>query len=209
MFITFEGIDGSGKSTQARLLAGRLEENGERVLFLREPGGTLLSEKVRSILLDPALTISAVAELLLFSSARAQLVEESIRPELDQGSIVVCDRFFDSTTAYQGGGRGVADLDWLRGFNLHVTGGLIPERTYYLAVPPSIALQRRSNRSEGEEDRMESAGSAFYSRVVQVYEDLVRREPSRIRRLDGCLSVEQLHDQIWRDIQELRLPRDG
>lgn len=208
MFITFEGIDGCGKSTQAQMLVERLRQGSERVCLFREPGGTRLSERVRTILLDPHLDIHPLPELLLFSSARAQLVREAIRPELDQGAIVVCDRFFDSTTAYQGAGRRLADLEWMHAFNLRVTGGLIPDRTYYLAISPSAALKRRAERADLH-DRMEGADAAFYRRVISAYEELAEAEPSRFVRLDGALSIDELHSAVWSDMQELRVLRGG
>ncbi len=208
MFITFEGIDGSGKSTQAQLLVDRLQSSGAQTRLFREPGGTELSERIRTILLDPDLAIRPLPELLLFSSARAQLVDEAIRPELKRGTVVVCDRFYDSTTAYQGAGRAVAESNWMQAFNLRVTGGLVPDRTYYLAITPSRALERRVGGTDAD-DRMERADVEFYRRVVSAYDDLAAAEPTRIVRLDGRLGIEELHEAIWSDVQELRLLRRG
>ena len=222
MFITFEGIDGSGKSTQAQLLVDRLRRTGLRVCLFREPGGTKLAERVRALLLDPELEISPLVELLLFSSARAQLVEEAIRPELNHGAIVVCDRFYDSTTAYQGAGRGVLEMEWVKAFNCKITGGLIPDRTYYISITPALAAERRDARSDARgtggtggtgddagRDRMEMADSSFYQRVVSAYDQLAAAEPQRITQLDGRLTIDELHEAIWADIQELRLPHGG
>ena len=122
MLITFEGIDGSGKSTQARMLEEHLRSEGRNVRLVREPGGPPLAECIRSLLLSHDVEISPFAELLLFSAARAQLVRETIRPALNAGSVVICDRFYESTTAYQGAGRGLADPAWLDEFHKHVTG---------------------------------------------------------------------------------------
>lgn len=205
MLISFEGIDGSGKSTQARLLTDRLVREGWQALLLREPGGTRLSERVRSLLLDPDLAIEPFAELLLFSAARAQLVSEQIRPALSRGHIVICDRFFDSTTAYQGAGRELEDVAWLRSFNLHVTRGLVPERTYLIHIDPDLAMERRLGRTpaEGmdESDRMESADRDFHQRVAAGYQVVARQEPERILVLDGTQSVETLHVLIWDDLR--------
>ncbi len=201
ILVTFEGIDGSGKSTQAQRLVDRLEAQGYSVALFREPGGCAVSERVRSILLDPTLAINDVAELLLFSAARAQLVEERIRPALAEGTIVVCDRFYDSTTAYQGAGRRVAEWEWLRGFNRRVTGGLEPDRTYLIGISPEEAFQRRSKRSEA--DRMELGDAAFFERVIAAYERLAQEEPHRIARLDGARAIDDLAASIWDDVQAL------
>ncbi len=201
MLISFEGIDGSGKSTQARLLVQRLETAGYRTLLVREPGGTELSERIRQLLLDPTLDIDPMAELLLFSAARRQLVVERIRPALRAGYLVLCDRFYDSTTAYQGGGRGVVELAWLRDFNRRVTDGLVPNRTYWLDVPLKVALARRGHTSDP--DRMEQADLTFFERVRETYAQLAAEEPDRIVRLDATASIESLHAQIWADIGRL------
>ncbi len=215
MLLTFEGIDGSGKSTQARLLVERLEAEGAAPLLLREPGGTVLSERVRALLLERHdLHIAPLAELLLFSAARAQLVAERIRPALAQGRIVVCDRFYDSTTAYQGAGRRLEDPAWLRDFNRRVTGGLVPHRTYLLDLDPEAALLRRSDRHAGarstpQDDRMEAAGLDFHRRVAAAYRALALEEPARFLCLDGTRPAEALHAEIWQDVERLRARNPG
>lgn len=214
MLLTFEGIDGSGKSTQARLLVERLEAEGAAPLLLREPGGTVLSERVRALLLERHdLHIAPLAELLLFSAARAQLVAERIRPALAQGRIVVCDRFYDSTTAYQGAGRRLEDPAWLRVFNRRVTAGLVPDRTFLMEIDPEAALVRRATRQAGADedpgdDRMEAIGLAFHRRVAAAYAALADEEPTRFLRLDATRPVEALHAQIWPDVQRLRALRN-
>ena len=200
MLVTFEGIDGSGKSTQARLLEARLSEAGYPTLLVREPGGTTVSERIRAILLDPTLHVDPFSELLLFSAARAQLVAERIRPALAEGTLVVCDRFYDSTIAYQGGGRRLEDLGWLRAFQQRVTGGLRPDRTYLIDLPPAEALARRAASDKGAPDRMEIAGDHFYDRVAAAYHQLAADEPERFLRLDGTQSIEALHTRIWDDL---------
>lgn len=200
MLVTFEGIDGSGKSTQARRLAEVLAARGQAVRRVREPGGAELPERVRALLLDPALAIADRAELLLFSAARAQLVEEVIRPALASGETVIADRFYDSTTAYQGGGRGLADPEWLAAFHGFVTGGLAPARTYLLDVPLATAAERRAGE---EDDRMEASGDAFYTRVRMAYLALAAREPGRIVVLDGTLGPDDLHALILADLDAL------
>ncbi len=207
MLITFEGIDGSGKSTQAQKLWQRLQHEGADPLLVREPGGTLLSERVRALLLDRALPIEPFAELLLFSAARTQLVIDVIRPALGQGRIVICDRFYDSTVAYQGGGRQLGDLPWLHDFNRRVADGLVPDRTYLLDLEPTTALARRTHRHADpatRDDRMEAAGIAFQQRVAAAYQILARDEPARFLPLDGARAAEVLHAQIWDDFQRLR-----
>ncbi len=206
MLVTFEGIDGSGKSTQARLLVERLEAAGYPTLLVREPGGTALSERVRALLLDPALRVDPFAELLLFSAARAQLVRERIRPELDRGHLVVCDRFYDSSTAYQGAGRGIESVAWFRAFNDRVTGGLRPDRTYLIELSPAQARGRRPHRGV---DRMEAAGVDFYERVAAAYAELAAAEPDRFVRLDGTLPVETLHAAVWADVRDRLVRRPG
>lgn len=204
MLVTFEGIDGSGKSTQARLLVERLAAEGYRPLIVREPGGTELSERVRELLLDVSLNVAPFAELLLFSAARAQLVAERIRPALAAGHVVVCDRFYDSTTAYQGAGRKVADPEWIRAFNERVVGGVMPDRTYLVLLGPEAARERRGMRAEqgGEgSDRMESGTPDFYDRIMEAYGRLAEEEPERILRLDGTLAIEALHARIWADLE--------
>ena len=224
IFVTIEGVDGAGKSTQARRLVSRLKIEGYDAVLFREPGGTPLSEHIRSILLDSTLAIDPLPELLLFSAARAQLVEECIRPALAAGKVVVCDRFYDSTTAYQGMGRGIADPDWILSLNVRVAGGLRPDRTWLLTLPPEEALRRRAQRSKPlfedvsiqpedalrtEPDRMEQSGQAFYDRVAKAFDELATAEPDRIVRLDGAMSEDDLADTIWRGIRDLLAERAG
>lgn len=201
LLLTFEGIDGSGKSTQARLLDEYLQENGHETLLVREPGGTELSERVRSVLLDSGVNVHPMAELLLFSAARTQLVAERIRPALDKGRIVLCDRFYDSTTAYQGAGRGVADPAWLQSFHRRVTDGLVPDRTYLVNLDPETAQDRRGDPTEG--DRMEAEDQDFYRRVAAAYDALAEEHPDRIHRLDGHRSIDALHATIRSDVEAL------
>ena len=200
MFITFEGIDGSGKSTQITLLKERLEKSGKKVEVFREPGGTMVSERIRELLLDPGVEIDPFAELLLFSAARAQLVASKIRPALKEGHIVICDRFFDSTTAYQGAGRNLGSIDWMMRFHDKVTGGLIPDRTYWLSIPVALGLERRRERSGDNQDRMEKTGEAFFHKVVSAYTELARLYPARFLKLDATQPIPSLNQQIWDDL---------
>lgn len=202
MLITFEGIDGSGKSTQARLLRDYFSNNGYATMLVREPGGTELSERVRSLLLDRDLDVQPMAELLLFSAARAQLVAERLRPALETGKIVICDRFYDSSTAYQGAGRHVCDPAWMQSFHRRVTGGLTPDRTYLIELSPEEALARRTARHP-EADRMETSDAAFYERVVQAYDQLAQEHPNRFLRVDGRQSIAAIHNAIRPDAERL------
>ena len=201
MFITFEGIDYSGKTTQATLLVERLKQLGKGVVFLREPGGTAVSEKIRAILLDRNhLDISETTEILLFSAARAQLVQEVILPSLRAGKIVVCDRFYDSTTAYQGYGRGLT-LDDVCRLNTIATSGTTPEMTVFVDVQID-EISRRLRARKGAADRMESSGRAFYERVIAGYRQLAKVEPHRIVVVNGMRSVEEIQEEIWNIIQQ-------
>ncbi|MBL7979121.1 MAG: dTMP kinase [Bacteroidetes Order II. Incertae sedis bacterium] len=200
MFISFEGIDGSGKTTQAHLLTKRLQASGKEVLLLREPGGTDVSEKVRAILLDSSLHIVPFSEMLLFSAARRQLCETVILPALHAGKVVICDRYLDSTIAYQGYGRTVADPNWVHQFQLAVTDNLLPSRTYLVDVPITLATQRRRIRTA---DRIEQSGQAFFERVRSAYIQMAEQEADRFRSLDGTLSPEAIHNLIWQDVQSL------
>lgn len=205
MIISFEGIDGSGKSTQAKRLMARLSPMVEEILYVREPGGTDVSERIRTLLLDPALQIFPFSEMLLFSAARAQLVEEKIAPVHKRGGVVVCDRFFDSTVAYQGGGRGVAEAAWLESFQRKVTSGVWPNRTYLVDVTVEQASKRLRERmaDDATPDRMERAGAAFFERVRSTYLDLARSDPKRYCVVDGSLSEDEVEMLIWNDLRPL------
>jgi dTMP kinase len=198
LFLTFEGLDFSGKSTQVRRLADRLRSAGADVLVLREPGGTPVGEAIRSILLDRSnVALTASAELFLFSASRSQLVEQVIRPALAAGTVVVCDRFVDSTTAYQGGGRGI-DRAIIDAVNRGATGGLTPHVTFFLDLPDA-ERHRRQVAAGVEGDRMESNTAEFYARVRKAFLDLAAREP-RFTVLDGLRSETDLADEIWSTI---------
>jgi len=176
LFITLEGCEGSGKSTQLARLAALLRATGAEVHALREPGGTTVGEQVREILLSPAHQgMDAVTEVLLYEAARAAHVARAIRPALASGDIVVCDRYADSSTAYQGYGRGL-DLDMVRALNEWATGGIVPDRTFVLDVPPAEGLALATH--EGA-DRLEREAIAFHERVRDGYLTMARQEPER------------------------------
>lgn len=196
MLITFEGLDYSGKSTQVQRLADRLTREGFQVLVVREPGGTPIGEGIRSILLDKKLAaMTDRAELLLFSASRAQLVEEVIRPALGRGMVVLCDRFHDSTTAYQGWGRGLP-TDAVETVNELATGGLKPTLTILMDVPVEV-LEARVRALGLARDRMESNGRAFYDRVRSGYRELAHKEP-RFVVIDGNRPEAAIEQEIWK-----------
>ena len=197
LLISFEGIDGSGKSTQALLLKQKLEDAGYDVMLCREPGGTPLSESIRNLLLDPGLEIGPFSELLLFSAARAELVRTVIQPALEAGKMVILDRFYDSTVAYQGAGRQLADEEWLNDFNKRVTSGLQPDRTFLIRVSTETARERMQ---EQPLDRMELTGREFFDRVVEAYDSIARNHSHRVVSLDGLLPIHEIHERIWEDV---------
>lgn len=194
-FVTFEGIEGSGKTTQIKLLLPWLSEIGKSVLPTREPGGTVIGDEIREILLNPSHTeMTPEAEILLFSAARAQIVHEVIRPHLEQGWIVLCDRFFDSTFAYQGYGLGLS-LDALRKITMFATGGLKPDLTIYLDMDVEKGLRRKA-QTPGEWNRMEAKELAFHQRVRKGYLTLARAEPQRWLVIDADQPVDVIQAQI-------------
>jgi dTMP kinase len=202
MLVTFEGIDSSGKSTQARILVDRLRRNSLRpVHFIREPGGTAVSERVRSILLDASLPeLGEVSELFLFAASRAQLVREVILPALHRGEFVVCDRFADSTVAYQGYGRGL-DLQAIRAINALATKETEPDLTVLVDISVTESVSRK-RRDGGSLDRMERAGTPFYERVRDGYLTIAREHPLRYLLIDGTRTVDAIADDIEHAVLE-------
>jgi dTMP kinase len=195
LFITLEGTEGSGKSVQARLLVARLRAAGHVVVETHEPGGTPLGQRVREIVLGrDELDISATAEALLMNASRAQLVEKVIRPALERDDVVVCDRFADSTLAYQGAGRGLG-LDSLGTVISFATAGLRPDMTLLLDVPVEVGLTRKRAQDQG--NRFEAETLAFHTRVQSAYRALAAAEPSRWRCFDGTTPVDQVAEEIW------------
>ena len=195
MFISFEGIDFCGKSTQIDLLKDYLIEQGKKVEIVREPGGTSLSEKIRTILLDNKNEKMLMeAELFLFSASRAQLVREKIRPYLEKGFYVISDRFHDSSTAYQGHGRGIP-VDVIAGVHDLAIGDTIPDITYFIDIPVGIANERKKKQSKGKLDRIELADMEFYSRVRNGYLETAKNE-SRFKVIDGTQSIQNIHNHI-------------
>jgi dTMP kinase len=203
LFISFEGTEGSGKSTQISLLAERLREMDYTVRTIREPGGTPIGEEIRHTLKHSAQNqaMTAEAELLLMNASRAQLVREVIRPALALGDIVLCDRFYDSTTAYQGYGRKL-DLETVRRVIDFAVGDTRPDLTLLLLVPQEVSEERRLARQATlpfpiMRDRMEEADRNFFDRVAQGYQSVAQAEPGRVRSLSAVGDVAQIHAAIW------------
>ena len=194
-FVTFEGGEGSGKSTQLERLAGRLRARGLDPLVTREPGGTPLAEGIRELLLDPARRTPPMAEALLMEAARADLVANVIRPALGSGRIVLCDRYDDSTLAYQGGGRGLS-AELLRTLNRAATDGLKPDLTLLFDLDPAAGLARRA-RTAASVNRLDREPEAFHARVRARYLELAAAEPRRFAVLDGALPPDRLEALVW------------
>lgn len=196
MFITFEGIDGSGKSTQIKKMKHRLEQEGAVVKVFRDPGGPLVSEKIRELLLNPDYEIDSVTELLLFSAARSQLMAESVLPALQERAVVILDRFYDSTTAYQGYGRKSVPLEEIHEINTIASHKRAPDITIYMKVP----LEEAKKRMVGDKDRMEQSGDDFFEKVIQGFEEIAKAK-ARIYTVDATKPANIVHEQIWEHIQ--------
>ncbi len=193
MLITFEGIDGCGKTTQLKLLKERLICEGITVSDFREPGGTELSEVIRGLLLNPEIEMHPVTELLLFSAARSQLIAEKVKPELEKGHVVLLDRFYDSTIAYQGYGRQSLDIHGIHSINQIASHQLVPDLTIYMKISLIEAEKRRSHL---QKDRMESFGDSFYNEVIRGFDELADQE-KRIISMDATLERNKVHNMIW------------
>ncbi|MBC8485159.1 MAG: dTMP kinase [Bacteroidetes bacterium] len=195
MFITFEGIDLCGKSTQARLLHNYLKKNKKKTILVREPGGTFISEKIRKILLDKENhNMKYLTEFLLFSASRHQLVEEVVVPHLKKGFFVICDRYYDSSTAYQGYG-GQLDLSMVNKINKFSTNDLVPDKSFLINISYKESLKRKSKINKVQ-DRIEQKKVSYYNKVVNGYLEIAAKNRRRFRVLDGGKSINELHKEI-------------
>jgi len=202
MFITFEGIDFCGKSTQVELLRDYLVEQRKDVHLIREPGGTEISEKIREILLDKKNNAMVMeTEIFLFSASRAQLVREVIRPYLQKGYYVISDRFHDSSTAYQGFGRGLS-VDAILNIHKLAIGETVPDITFFIDIPNEIALARKRNIAHSDLDRIEVSDNSFYERIREGYLNLSKKE-NRFRVIDGTKNIKEINEQIIYEIKSL------
>ncbi len=201
LFITVEGGDGSGKSTQAVLLARHLKKMGYPVRHTREPGGTPFAESLRDILLKPGGYVAPLAELFLYEAARAQHVAEVIRPTLDKGGVVVCERFCDATTAYQGWGRGLS-VPLIERLNEMATASLKPDITFLLDVAPQDGLRRVARRGNGTKDRLERESTAFHERVRRGYLALAKREPKRFRVVPWREGIDRVQNVLRQEVDK-------
>jgi len=202
-FITFEGIEGSGKSTQASLLRGFLEEQGLQVLVTREPGGSPIGEQIRGILLDPGNHgMVPLAELLLYEASRCQHVEAVIRPALEDGKTVICDRFFDASTAYQGYARGL-EIKMVGDLNLIATGGRKPDLTIVLDLPVDVGLRRLGRNL----DRIEREAVAFHERVRRGYLRIAEDEPERVKVVNATGTIDDTFSDVRRLAEKLISPK--
>ena len=201
IFITFEGIEGCGKTTQVMMLKGYLESKGYTITATREPGGTGLGEKIRAILLNNICElITPLAELFLYEACRLQIIEEVIKPAMEQGKIVICDRYTDSTTAYQGYGKGL-DLQTVTKINKLVTGRFLPDLTFVIDCNVETGLKRAWTRINNireldKEDRFEKEGAAFHKKVRNGYLNIAANEPERVKVIDGEREIDAIHREI-------------
>ena len=197
-FITFEGIDGCGKSTQVKMLVDKLQKMGIDTITVREPGGTRISESIRDILLyRDTHELGERTEALLMTASRAQLTKEIIIPSLNDGKWVIADRYADSTLAYQGGGRKIT-LDWLEKINQFATYEIIPDLTFFIDILPSEGEKRQNSKL----DRIEQAGLDFQSHTRDQYLELLKKYPDRIKKIDGHDSIENINNSIWEELKK-------
>jgi len=197
-FITFEGIDGCGKSTQVEMLVAKLVDMNINVISIREPGGSRVSESIRDILLNrKTAELDDRTEALLMTASRAQITKEKILPTLSSGTWVIADRYADSTIAYQGGGRKI-NIDWLKKLNQFATYETVPDLTFFI----DISVEEGVSRQKAEKDRIEKAGADFQKRTREMYLKLVETNPDRITKIDGSRNIDAIHASIWAKFEE-------
>lgn len=202
LFITLEGMDGSGKSTQAARLIRRLQDEGYDVAATREPGGTLVGDQVRQLLLGSDLQMNVITQALLFAAARSELVQQVIMPALAQGRIIVSDRYVDSSAAYQAYGGGLP-VEYVSQVNMMATGGIKPHRTLLLDLPVSLAMQRMAQKRQ---DRFQGQDADFHERVRNGYLELVAADPRRIKVIDAARDADTVAEAVWELVREV-LPK--
>ncbi|MBD3290630.1 dTMP kinase [candidate division KSB1 bacterium] len=199
LFVTFEGIDFCGKSVQLELLTQKIVNLGKSHLIIREPGGTIISEKIRDVLLEKSTEkMDPISEIFLYSAARAQLTRHKIIPGLQSGNIVICDRFFDSTTAYQGYGRGI-DLDFVKQINRMATQNILPDITFLLDITID-EMEKRKQESKVIPDRMEDESRVFFEKVRQGYLTIGSENPERFVIIDGSRKIPEIETEIWKHV---------
>lgn len=199
-FISFEGLDGSGKSTQIELLKEHYCSQGKSFEVFREPGGTEISERIRSLLLHESDEMASGTELLLFSAARYQIMHENVLPALEEGKLVVLDRFYDSTSAYQGYGRKM-DLENIAALNTFASHQRAPDATFYLRISPETRFERKAKGTT--DDRMERSGDAFFERVCSGYDTLAQQQPQRIHIIDAERTIPEIQKDLIKRIDAL------
>ena len=205
IFITFEGLDGAGKSTQIQRVRQRLEDSGQTVVCTREPGGTKLGESIREILLNPASVIGPEAEALLYAASRAELVREVIRPALGEGKIVISDRYVDASLAYQGAGLGLG-VKRVQSVNSFATGGLEPNLTFLFDLPVETSQERvtKDRGAQGKEpDRLERRSQEYFTLVREQFLDIAKANPKRVHVVNASLPLDQLEMVIWKRVMDL------
>ena len=194
LFISLEGIDGSGKTSQCKLLKKYLDKKNISSLIVREPGSTPIGEKIRKIIIDKNnKEMSYHTEALLYAAARAQLVEQEIKPAILAGKVVICDRFLDSSLVYQGIARGLG-VDTVESINSHATNGITPDLTFFIDLPPYISFMRKNARIGL--DRIEQEDESFHNIVYEGYKKIIKSDPNRVRKIDGTLTKNQIHRDI-------------
>ncbi|MDQ0258007.1 dTMP kinase [Evansella vedderi] len=203
LFITFEGGEGAGKTTVLHAIKEKLANSGEKVMVTREPGGSVIAEKIREIILNPEHTeMDARTEALLYTAARRQHLVEKVIPYLRDGYIILCDRFIDSSLVYQGVARKIG-IEEVLNINLFATEGLMPQKTFFFDIEPEVGLQRIAAHGDREFNRLDQEALEFHLMVRQAYKELTEREPGRIKKVDASPELEEVIDHTWKYIEQI------